>query len=635
MAQAQFILTAVDRTQNAINSAMRGLKGLNDQASVLRRAFAGVGVALAGQVLTRSITQAIQYGNELGKAAIKSGVSAEAISGLAYAAKQSDVELSTLVTSLRKMQIALSDASTGGKSQNEALRALGLTIKDLKDLAPEEQFKLLGDRINMLESPLDRAKARAEIFGKSAEELAPMFEKGAAGINKMIEEAKALGVVLDEDQIKKLSEADTAVKKLNASWDGFMRNLTAKIAPALSSVLDRLSGAWKITETGMITRLDGLMLQQKTITDKLEKAQSMGLNIKGRNEVIASLSEQLKSVEKQIDDVYGKLLPEFTLNSKRTDIPKLPGFDQSQAKKILDISITSTEKTATAMQSFYTNLRDTAFSSFDDQLQKFAQIEAALLELRSAGEISAKQFDRGWKVAFNSLVESFNQSVDNIDPIVLSQKFQSFESLLEGLKNQGMITADELSAAWEKAFDGLFPMLEINSKKVDKVSTQMTEFARVAAQNMQNAFAQFLFDPFEGGLRGMLSNFVNILRQMVAQIIAQQILLAFFRMFTGGTGFMADFANAAVSSIEGRAIGGPVSKGSPYIVGERGPELFVPNSSGSIVPNNKMGGITLAPVYNIDARGATADLQKALPNILQENNRRIFDELDRRYGIGR
>ena len=62
----------------------------------------------------------------------------------------------------------------------------------------------------------------------------------------------------------------------------------------------------------------------------------------------------------------------------------------------------------------------------------------------------------------------------------------------------------------------------------------------------------------------------------------------------------------------------------------------MPSSSGSIVPNHKMGGgVVISPVYNIDARGATADLQAALPSILKENNRRIFDELDRRYGIGR
>lgn len=39
-----------------------------------------------------------------------------------------------------------------------------------------------------------------------------------------------------------------------------------------------------------------------------------------------------------------------------------------------------------------------------------------------------------------------------------------------------------------------------------------------------------------------------------------------------------------------RAMGGPVTGGSPYVVGERGPELFVPNGSGTIVPNHQMGG---------------------------------------------
>jgi hypothetical protein len=46
-----------------------------------------------------------------------------------------------------------------------------------------------------------------------------------------------------------------------------------------------------------------------------------------------------------------------------------------------------------------------------------------------------------------------------------------------------------------------------------------------------------------------------------------------------------------------RADGGPVTGGSPYIVGERGPELFVPSSSGSIVPNGAGGGVTNIHIY--------------------------------------
>lgn len=50
----------------------------------------------------------------------------------------------------------------------------------------------------------------------------------------------------------------------------------------------------------------------------------------------------------------------------------------------------------------------------------------------------------------------------------------------------------------------------------------------------------------------------------------------------------------------GRATGGAVTQGTAYMVGERGPELFVPNTSGSIVPNNALGGNTI----NISVTGA-------------------------------
>jgi hypothetical protein len=38
-----------------------------------------------------------------------------------------------------------------------------------------------------------------------------------------------------------------------------------------------------------------------------------------------------------------------------------------------------------------------------------------------------------------------------------------------------------------------------------------------------------------------------------------------------------------------RAMGGPVTAGTPYIVGERGPEIVVPGQSGTVIPNNRIG----------------------------------------------
>ena len=69
--------------------------------------------------------------------------------------------------------------------------------------------------------------------------------------------------------------------------------------------------------------------------------------------------------------------------------------------------------------------------------------------------------------------------------------------------------------------------------------------------------------------------------------------------------------NSLLGSIPGigslfKAEGGSVKRGGSYIVGERGPELFTPGSSGMITPNNQLGGSTNV-VVNVDASGSAVE----------------------------
>jgi hypothetical protein len=65
----------------------------------------------------------------------------------------------------------------------------------------------------------------------------------------------------------------------------------------------------------------------------------------------------------------------------------------------------------------------------------------------------------------------------------------------------------------------------------------------------------------------------------------------------------AAFTGGGMINIPGLATGGPASAGRPYLVGERGPELFVPGSNGNVVPNNAMGGNT----YQITVQAGVGD----------------------------
>jgi hypothetical protein len=542
MAQAQVILTATDRTQAGINSAMRGLKGIGDQVSLLKRAFAGIGTVAVGQFLTRTATQAIQYGDEISKAAVKSGLAVEAISSLAYAAKQTDVDLGSLSTSIRKMQIALSEAATGGKSQKQALDALGLSIEKIKMLKPDEQFELLADRISMLSNPADRARAAVALFGKAGADLLPLFEQGAAGIRAAREEAEKLGIVLSDKQIKILSDADDAVKKFTQSWDALAAKLTAAVLPAITSVLRELTGVQSV-ETQLTRAVFEVERLKKTLSelpgDGGQFGKQLRKQLEDQVEIIRKLQEKASVVS---DTPTQEAAPGFAPEIKETFLA--PGREDLAAGSI-----------ANFVREMQEELRLAAID-FNDQL-------------------------------YNDLQKTAEEIADSI-PELVNEPF-----------------------------------------------SRMTEFAKQAAQSIQSSFADFLFDPFQNGLKGMLAGFLTVIRRMLAEVAASTILNSVFGGYANAGGFLGTFAKA----ITGRAIGGPVMSNTPYIVGERGPELFVPGTSGGIMPNNRLanmgGGVTVAPVYNIDARGATADLQKALPGILQENNRRIFDELDRRYGIGR
>jgi predicted DNA-binding protein (UPF0251 family) len=78
-----------------------------------------------------------------------------------------------------------------------------------------------------------------------------------------------------------------------------------------------------------------------------------------------------------------------------------------------------------------------------------------------------------------------------------------------------------------------------------------------------------------------------------------------------------------------RANGGPVSANSPYVVGERGPELFVPRASGSIVSNSNMnqGGGSAGPSINVNYNIAAGVTRNELGPILEQERRRLKSEI--------
>lgn len=161
------------------------------------------------------------------------------------------------------------------------------------------------------------------------------------------------------------------------------------------------------------------------------------------------------------------------------------------------------------------------------------------------------------------------------------------------------------------ASDAVFARL---AKQYQEKMQFMESIAEQAARGIQTAMADFFFDPFEEGLDGMLKKFIDVVRRMIAEWLAFQTLNFFGigNFFTGAVG------------LGQRASGGHVTAGRPYLVGERGPELFVSGKSGSIMPNNRLGAGGQQFVTNIDARGADPGLIARLPKIMEQRDRLLM-----------
>lgn len=147
---------------------------------------------------------------------------------------------------------------------------------------------------------------------------------------------------------------------------------------------------------------------------------------------------------------------------------------------------------------------------------------------------------------------------------------------------------------------------------------EMGQAVRGLGDNVANA----LVDGITRGGEGMKEGFRGILSELAAMMLKSALIQGLTNLGFGGI----------FGGVAGKQAGGAVSAGRAYLVGEAGPELFVPSSSGAIMANS-MGGGGGRTVYNIDARGAApgvgAEIERAIKRAEDGAVAKMLD-LDRR-----
>lgn len=161
-------------------------------------------------------------------------------------------------------------------------------------------------------------------------------------------------------------------------------------------------------------------------------------------------------------------------------------------------------------------------------------------------------------------------------------------------------------------------LLASNQALIDKTREWSTGWEGAFAQyksDAENAATQSrnYFDTFTSGFEDAIVKFVqtgklsfkdlaNNLIADFARVQAKKLLLGIMDLGgSGGGGLLS-----TIFGMGGRANGGPVSEGGAYMVGERGPEMFIPQTAGNIIPNSQGAGSITQVTYNIQAADAAS-----------------------------
>jgi len=213
----------------------------------------------------------------------------------------------------------------------------------------------------------------------------------------------------------------------------------------------------------------------------------------------------------------------------------------------------------TKVQQKYTKLISKALSDQEkERLGKAQKLDLELLSVQRNEEISGHMRDQ-----FQSAMQ-LNDELLQVVPNV-TELSDEFKSLANTINN-------EIINGIEGMIDGTKTLGQVASSMLKQIASQMLQTAIMGPSG-------------SGGIAGMIFGALGI---------------------GGGGGFKSpDVLTSSLDFSGAFASGGRPPVGKAALVGERGPELFVPRSSGTIVPNSAMGGSTNV-VVNVDAKGTAA-----------------------------
>ncbi|MBP9805547.1 MAG: phage tail tape measure protein [Candidatus Accumulibacter sp.] len=631
----------------AAQIAERNAKRIESSFAAAGKALGAIGAAISVGAFAGMVRSLADAGDQLQKLSTKTGETVENLSKLQYAASLSDLSNEDLGASLIKLNRVMGDAANGSKEAAEALARFGI-VPD-SGLSAIEAFQKIATAVKSTGDETKIASALNDVFGKSFATLLPLLKTGGDEIQNAGDELERMGGVMSGDLARSSEAFNDNITRLTKALDALKMDVIGPLIPLFLEITNAMAGA-----TG---KSDGLAKSGGALRTVFETIAVLGANVayvmnavgseiggiaaqiaalgrgdfKAFSNIGAAMREDAEKARKDVDALTERLLN--PRSPAASSAPAAGGGIASAPQKIKPLRLVRSG--GSAKKESATDPLTPAAEAYAKALESINQ--ASVNAQKSTLDLNAAQealYDLMRSPTWADMPEAWKQvaiaqSQAGAEAIKTAENYNRLKELLaatpteklEQMRESMMFLADAFYAgkiSAEQFSEAASTALGSIPEEANKATDAMEEFSKQAARNIQDAFADFLFDPFKDGVDGMLKGFGDVIKRMIANAVAADLGKRIFGKAGGGEGdgllgagldWLGNlFANAdggvyttpGLSALSGRILTGPtlipMARGG-ILAGEAGPEAIMPLKRGA---DGKLGVSSGGGGHNIN-----------------------------------
>jgi len=574
-------IQAIDTTQRIFKAVASRLNSLRKTVFSFRTALISLAGAGGFGFLIKSSMDSI---DKISKLSRTLGISVADLRKLEYAADLSGLSVDTVARAVRNLNRVMVDFQGGTGDAKDAFDELGITSDDLNAVMGD-QFKvleLLADRFENVENSAVRSSIAQDLFGGRASEMLLVLEEGADGLAQISDEAERFGLLLSASAAKGVEDANDSFTRLFALFKGLRDSVVSFLAPAIKAAVEK---AQEFIE-GLMAKEDGVKNFAKKISLSIVNA------IQTFAETMAFLINIILGAVNAIITAMNFLTEEILKTSMSEE--KFAHKTMLATKALNDLldKTHTLHPEAQALVHEFDELARAGFkdaNALKDLANRASQLSTAFTESRITLNKNQKAMA---SVAHHSREMASAINVTSQSMKKLPYLPRDFEVQFSFLKNQ----IEEAAKAGENLDDVMTTGTDTSSDFGENLK-KLAEDARNFGKNMEDVVIRGI-QSFEDALVSAVTGTMKLkdaFKQMAASIISDIIRMTIRMQISAPiaeflAGAMPFGSTGGTDKMKKYAMGGSVAAGKPVIVGDAGAEVFIPGGSGTIIPNNQLGG---------------------------------------------